>query len=975
MSYNYVRIDNAMRRILWIILAWGLCMINIQAQSLTNALVNHYTTQNGLPNNIVNCSLQTRDGFVWLGTWYGLTRFDGKQFRTYTSAFSLNSDPSPRKVETLVEDGNGNIWIKTLDWKLSVLFCATARFKDVFDELKPVTRNLQVIKIQPDGYGNVLLLTKDKNLLLASTDKHGRVSVKLLVDSRKHINRFDYRLLDDVIQLRQGRANLIGTNFLIASVPLTGRPSSMVYWKAYFAQQLKHYHTYVDRYGGRWTMMNQSVLVYYHPKTKVTRHYPFTLFGKITQPTFCDAGANGVFFLTPAGECIHINHHTMEAENVTAAPGMQDTDGSNRFFHMRLDKDGILWLSSTNNGIYTIGFRNHQFRFIPMPVENGDGVKGLYQFANGDVWFGSRNKNLYVLDAQGHVKKIYTYEQYGIGSVYDIMVDHRGRIWLSTKGDGLVQAIPDVTKPGSYQFVHYRHHAKDASSISGNDVYKTFEDSKHRIWVGTLDGGLNLMHEQQGKISFYNKYHGMQGYPGYGQFMEVRNMVEDAQGRLWVGTIDGLMSFPVSFRDIRKVSFETYRRRGMNPLANSDIYALYKDTDRNIWICTFGGGLNQISEYHVDTHSPAFKMFGQKEGLQNDVIITMLQDPYGTIWLGNDHGITSYNPRKKQFRSFDSYDGFPKVRMEESSAINNRNGELWMGCKEGILAFRPQQLKTTDAICPVYIVDATVNNQNIYRLKNPILTSSIVYADSMVLHYDQSMFTLEFAALNYRNQSHVNYRYMLKGYDTDWHYNGVNRIASYTNVPSGTYTFVVEALDSSNPNRNSSREMTIIVLPPWWATWWAYTLYFILFSVVLYFSIRYARYQLELKNNIYIQSKISDFKRTFYLEQQDAEFMNQVKKVLEENLTNSDFDVDLFAVKMGMSRSAFFKRMKALTESSPSDYMKEYKLNHAIELLKNTDMSISDIAYQSGFSDAGYFGKCFRKRYNMSPREFQKGQN
>ena len=260
MSYNYVRIDNAMRRILWIILAWGLCMINIQAQSLTNALVNHYTTQNGLPNNIVNCSLQTRDGFVWLGTWYGLTRFDGKQFRTYTSAFSLNSDPSPRKVETLVEDGNGNIWIKTLDWKLSVLFCATARFKDVFDELKPVTRNLQVIKIQPDGYGNVLLLTKDKNLLLASTDKHGRVSVKLLVDSRKHINRFDYRLLDDVIQLRQGRANLIGTNFLIASVPLTGRPSSMAYWKAYFAQQLKHYHTYVDRYGGRWTMKNQSVL-------------------------------------------------------------------------------------------------------------------------------------------------------------------------------------------------------------------------------------------------------------------------------------------------------------------------------------------------------------------------------------------------------------------------------------------------------------------------------------------------------------------------------------------------------------------------------------------------------------------------------------------------------------------------------------------------------------------------------------------
>lgn len=943
-------------------------------QSRLNALVNHYTVDQGLPNNIVNCSLKTRDGFEWFGTWYGLTRFDGFTFRTLTGPFILASDPSPRKIETLVEDTCGNIWIKTLDWKLSVLFKEQARFKDVFDELKPYSRNLQVIKIQADGRGEVLLLTKNKNLLLASTDRNGKIHIRLLVDSRTFVNRYNYRLAHPVVQLRNGRASYVGTDYQIYSEPLSSKPHyDLGHWLSYFEQKAANAYTFIDRAGCEWRSTGDASLDYYNPKTGQRKSIQLSLERKITEPSLCDAGAGGIYYLSPAGEAVHIDRTTLQAENIGALPELSDSESDTRYFSMRMNDDGTLWLTSTSSGIYRFSFLPHQFRIIPLPIKGGEGVRAVYQMPNGDVWVGSRNKNLYVLSADGKLKKTYDYARYGIGSVYHIMKDHSGRLWLSTKGDGLVMAVPDGAAEGGYRFVHYRHDAADLSTINGNDVYMTYEDSHHRIWVCTLDGGLNLLNTQGGHVSFYHKYHGMQRYPGYGLYMEVRNMVEDERGRIWVGTIDGLMSFSGTFAQPSQIRFETYKNTDVSSLANSDIYALHKDRAGQIWVCTFGGGLNRIVGYDAAAHRPLFRELGSSRHIRGNVVVTMQEDASGTLWMVGDHGVVAYRPNGT-LATFDSYDGFPSVEMEETSSLCHRNGDLWMGCRQGILAFTPKQLRSTDTTGPVYIVGATVGNQSIYSFRRPIITKSIAYADTLVLHHDQSMFTLEFAAPGCRNQSHVTYRYLLEGYDADWHYATAAHIASYTHVPPGHYSFVVEARSVSNARMSSSRKVTIIILPPWWATWWARAIYAILIAVAMYFAVRYARYQLKLKNDIYIQSRIAAFKKSFYMEQQDLQFLEQARQVVEQNLTNADFGIDLFAARMGMSHSALFKRIKQLTGTSPSDYIKDLKLNHALELLKSTSMSVGDVAYKSGFSDAGYFGKCFRKKYNMSPREFQRSQ-
>ena len=960
-----------MKRYLTILL-YLFSVLLVRAQE--NMQVTHYASQDGLPHNIVYSALKAQDGFMWFGTWFGLSRFDGSHFENYSATYLRSSDQPPRKVESMVEDGLGNLWVKSLDWKLTVLFKRTDRFEDIYDELKPYARNLQIIKIQADGHGKVLLLAKDKTLMLGETLADGSVKISTLVDARRYVNSFNYQLRQDVVQLRGARANYVGKDYQIYSVPITAKTHkwSLDKWKQYFAKLAQEHHVYRTNDECVW-QLNEShtALVCRNTYSGWQRSYPLSSLGRVVEPKFIATPRNGCFYLSEAGEVIYINPKNREAVNIVTLPKFRDSDKDTHFFDMYMDKDGLLWLCSADNGIYCVSFSPNQFHVIPLPQGDESGVKAIYQLKNGDILVGARSKNLYVLDEQGRMKHVFDYARYHIGSVYHIMCDDKQNLWLSTKGDGLVKLSPEASSPIGYRITRYTYDPKNKYSLSGKNVYMTYMDSKHRIWVATLDGGLNLMQETQQGVKFYNKLNDMRLYPGYGLFMDVRNMVEDSHGRMWVGTIDGLMSFGTNFKDVRKLQFQTYRKTDTNTRANSDIYGLYKDGNKQVWMCTFGGGLSRLDGFDYKERLPILASLGDKEGLHNDVIVSILEDRRGRLWLVNSDGLSCYDYKAGRIRSFDNSDGFPHVQLEESSCELLQNGEIWLGCKEGILAYQPDSIHTSYLQYPIYIIGGKVNNQDIRSYtEHPILDGSIVFADHLTLSHSQSMFTLEFAALNYYNPERISYRYRLKGYDHDWHYAGTNRIASYTNVPSGTYQFEVEVIDATNPDAHSMRSLTITILPPWWATWWAYLIYVILLSIVSYYAFRYVKYQIRLKNDIYIQNKLAEYKRKFNAEQQDKEFADKVNAIVEKNISNPDFEIDMIANELGMSRTTFFKKMKAVMGCSPSDMVKNFKLSYAVELLKHSDLSITDVAYRCGFTDVGYFGKCFRKKYGMSAREF-----
>ena len=221
------------------------------------------------------------------------------------------------------------------------------------------------------------------------------------------------------------------------------------------------------------------------------------------------------------------------------------------------------------------------------------------------------------------------------------MEDSQGNLWFSTKGKGLVKAEPDNSSKLGFRFTRFMNEEDNPNSISSNEVYCSYQDSKGRIWAGLFGGGLNLLEEENGRVIFRHKYNCFSYYPSNGMYMEIRNMIEDSEGRIWVGTSDGLMSFDGNFKRADKIKFEVYQNG--SDISDNDVYALYKDKTSQIWVSVFGGGLNKLISYDHETRMPVFQSYGLKEGLKSDVILSIVEDKRGNLWLATEMGIPRFD--------------------------------------------------------------------------------------------------------------------------------------------------------------------------------------------------------------------------------------------------------------------------------------------------------------------------------------------
>jgi len=681
-----------------------------------------------------------RDGIQWIGTDRGLCRYDGKQYKYFDSQNDgLNA--APRRIENIVVDGSGNLWIKTVDHKLYIFNPSKGQFNLLADDLKPYSPNIQVIKIQGGPDGGVLILTKVKNLLLGNSDKSGGIRIRLLVDAREYLEPGTDRLASD-IRIKSGG-----------------------------------YDCYVGR------------------------------------------------------------DYTIYCQSADSAKIAADT----------VVRSGV-------------------FSLVSIPASGG-GIRSICEMPDGKVWLGGRDKNIYITNAAGKVEKMLDYPTYHIGSVYHIMRDSEGRVWLSSKGDGLTMISGDSVR-------HFLPEPGDSGSICGKNVYMTYEDSLHRLWVCTLDGGLNMIGSAGGNFVFYNKNNGFVNYPSFGQYTGVRNIIEDPEGRLWIGTTDGLMSIQPYFESPADMIFDTYHRNDLPPLVNRDIYSLYSAPHHLLWIGSDGFGLSELAGFDLKEGLPLVSQVNDSDIPSGTTIISMVIDKSGRLWMISQDALYCRSVDGDIYR-LDSKEAGLDVHFEESSCLCSSDGKIWIGCREGILQFDP------DAALEF------IKNQNsgtgTWTVIALIAAIIVLIALALYLHRRR-------------------------------------------NAPA-------KEVALSSPEGEPAKEEGTKPTP-----------------AEMLMQTR------EIYKNI--QS------------QKDSQFITEVETIINRSLTNDDLNIDNIAAEVGLSRSTFFKRIKTLTGLSPQEYLKDYKMNRAIELMKTTDMTIAEIAYNSGFKDSGYFGKCFRKEFGISPREF-----
>lgn len=922
-----------------------------------NMIVREYSTENGLLHNTVYSAMKDADGFLWFGTWYGLTSFDAVKFKNYNSRNDYNTDIPPHKIQTIIEASDGNLWVKTIDHKLYLFDKKNELFFDVFNEIKKkYAVSSKIIKIELTGNGNLLLLTKNKDLLEARSLGNGKMDVELLYDSKskrekkltnnllvEEKNHIDWIGVDfKIISCRKGKdiqdkasdiiskklnksgqqiftaafrwknmlwlgnsngviykidvnkgevltinsfqgkgsiSNLISTangNIVLVAVRGSGiyelnvrTGDSFLAVKTSADQTITN--AFIDSYEKIWFIADESDVIYYDQfnRHQKTFDLPTGLVSKTIK--FQDGKDEGMFFLSTSGDVINIHSKTLVPFVLNNHPELMIRDEKRVFLDLNFDRDNILWLTSTSHGIFKINFPKDQFNLIFFPskpeIPLADrAVKTMFQSKNGEIWVASRREEVYLLDATGNLKKTYNKSNFNFGNVYHIMEDHAGNLWFSTKGSGLIKAEKNPKSPLGYAFTRFTYDEKNPSSISGNDVYFTLEDSQRRIWVALFGGGLNLLTEDKGKTVFYNRYNSFANYPKLGLYMEVRSLAEDKNGRMWVGTSDGLMSFSGNFKNPEQIQFEIYRNELNNSnMFDNDVYVLFKDASSQIWMSVFGGGLNKMLHYDEDKNMPVFKSYGVNQGLKSDIILSLTEDDDNALWLATENAITRFDKEKETFRNFDRYDGLHTVQMEEVSAIKLNSGKLMFGTRRGILTFDPQKIETYNSNYVTFIVDFWVSNRDLKSFdENPILRESIKFAKKIVLKHDQSSFAIEFAALNFYNQNRVSYKYILEGFEDDWHFNAKNRIASYPNIPPGKYTFRVHTVDEANIGLKSEKSIDIVILPPWWLTWWAKTFYFLLAAVALFFGFRAMLIYIKMRNEMYVEQRVAELKIKFF---------------------------------------------------------------------------------------------------------------
>jgi len=927
------------------------------ATASNNIIIEHYSVENGVPHEIVNCAIKDSEGFVWFGTWYGLCSFDGQKFKTYNSRNLYYTDIPPRKIQKIIEDKSCNLWVKTVDHKLYLFDKHKECFYSVFNELrKKFSVNSQIIKIQKTADGELLLLTKNKDLLKASSNKDGKLNIILLHNSK--VKAGNTKLKKNLLCESKDYISWIGTDYKILSSPkgnsLKSKPSDFilkglgvtpetefscayenkgVLWlgdkqgkiylitlyngriipikilsgkgsienifienrtkiyisvankgvylydlkkktfKQLFTPQVKEpvVKLFSDSYGKIWFVLGKKGVVYYNPVNNEIKQFIFQDGLVNEEIQVQDGKEHGMFFITSSGDLVRIDRNKLTEDYLNHSEEFLKFEKGNRLCNLLMDKDGVLWVTSLDNGIYKITFPKKQFSlFSPCSFENKTtdpeickvGVKSLFEAKNGDIWVGTRNSEVYRIARNGALKQKFFEGNYNIGNVYHIMEDNQGNLWFSTKGKGLVKAELDNSSKLGFRFTRFMNEEDNPNSISSNEVYCSYQDSKGRIWAGLFGGGLNLLEEENGRVIFRHKYNCFSYYPSNGMYMEIRNIIEDSEGRIWVGTSDGLMSFDGNFKRADKIKFEVYQNG--SDISDNDIYALYKDKKSQIWVSVFGGGLNKLISYDHETRMPVFQSYGLKEGLKSDVILSIVEDKRGNLWLATEMGISRFNMKTQSFRNFDKYDGFIPVKMEEECALRCASGQLWFGCKDGIIKFDPSRLETYNFANKTFIVDFKVSNQEYNSLNTGEHGLSVKELKTITLKHNQSMFTIEFAALNYYNQNRISYKYILQGYEEEWHFSGKNRIASYTNVPPGKYLFKVRTIDEANPSFVSERTLEIIILPPWWRSDIAYVIYAILFLALLYGVMKFVFFMIKIKNDIYIEQKLAELKIKFF---------------------------------------------------------------------------------------------------------------
>jgi methyl-accepting chemotaxis protein/ligand-binding sensor domain-containing protein len=826
------------------------------------------TPDNGLSSSLVQSIVQDKLGFMWLGTKKGLNRYDGYQFTIYRHRSGDSTSLANNDALVIYEDSKGGMWIGT-----PLGLSGYDRERDAFHNYEIVKGDTIAVTAILEAQGTLWLGTA-KGLY-----KFDRAAGKATPFGSQAIAGLDIQGLfeDSGKHLWLGGKGSGGHEL----DPSTGQvkdwaidPSNSESPTLLRGKDVRAFvedadgAIYMAMMDGGLAKINRGtggVTLYQHDPSD-----PNSLSIDAAHALLLD-GTRGLWIGTENGGLEYFDFATRRFQHHRFDPNNPSGLNSNSIWSLHRDPSGSLWVGTFAGGV-NISRQNgnaiRKFRSVPGDATSlsFNSVMGFLEDSHGAIWVATDGGGLNRFDRATGKFVHYSTQTSNLNAdaVLSVTEDKSGKLWIATWAGAISRFDPQTGR--------FTPYTPKNSAIADNGIFGIHADRSGMVWIGTNEKGLQRIDPATGAISSF--------LVGKGHEFQIRIITEASDGTLLLGTSGGGM---VEF-DPRTSRKRTYQV-GKDGISDNRVQAIVESEPGIVWIGT-ANGLDRL-----DRRTSKIDHFTESDGLPGSSVSGIAIDASGLMWISGDRGMSRFNPNTKKGKIYTVADGLQGSEFNGGAYYRTRDGAILFGGSQGFNLLEPDKITENAHVPAVALTGFQLYNKPVaIGEKGSPLDQSITVAKTLVLHHNQGVFTIEFAALDFVAPEKNQYAYKLEGLDRDWNEVGSKRVASYTNLPAGNYVFRVKGTNNDGVWNPVGASLAIKVVPPFWAAWWFRLLILVGAGLGLRYALRIQRERreyLERMNATLAEAAERDRNAQQYLERNVLEVLSAMERFSEGDLSVS----------------------------------------------------------------------------------------
>lgn len=785
------------------------------------------TIQDGLSSNTINDINRDCDGFIWIATEDGINRYDGINIKIYRS---VEDDPTTlcsNMVHNILYDSCNNFLVGTS--------AGLNLYNSSLDQFDRVLEDFEIRYIIKYSKGGYLVATNEGVLHL---DSSFNINMKFVHDD----NNTESLTSNDITAIFEDSKGRVWVSTQQEGVCLLTSSGKFKHFNSTNGLLNGNFcREFIEDHNNRILVTTYNTGVNYYNEV-LEQFLPLPALNgddtniKKSYAVYEDEDNNLWVGTDGAGLALY---DTVQKRYYTYTHSLVSSRciSDNVIVKIFSDKRGGMWVGTHHRGIdfvnkYSSNFKHKEY--LPA-FENINIVSGFKKDHKGNLWVATDGGGLLYFDIVNRFTEIFEHDKndptsLGSNNTLTVETDSNEDVWIGTYTGGV-----DVYNHKTNKFRHYRNDPNDSTSLSNDIIWKIYRDSHDRMWVCTYEGLCLYQPETNNFKRFTINNTNIHND-------HIRDIFEIDSTHFYIGTTDGFIHF-----DLENMSFKTYLHDmdDSTSISHSFVLNITKDNRDNIWIGTYGGGINLF-----DPETETFKYWLAKDGLCNNYICGVVTGIDGNLWISTQHGLSKFNPRRNEFQNFYFRDGLQDDKFSIGAILKWNSEKILLGGINGYNSFEPEKIKSNDFAPPLHFTDFKIFNESVhYTAKNGLLPKHISKLDEIILPYNQNMVSFHFAVLNFIQSEKNKVSFFMEGIDKEWSTPANIDKASYTNLSPGEYTFRIKGANNHNVWNPNELSIKLIITPPFWHTWWFRILsgIFIIFLLYIFIKIRMKNVLLQKK--------------------------------------------------------------------------------------------------------------------------------